>query len=428
MKLTKTSEKSIYYVINKNDSISYYVSFKNPYTKKSIRKKIKTIAKNEVRSLTKNKIVLEVKKELEKLKEDIKNVDNRSNIEIEKETTTYENFITLNQLAQKYYKEKIEQKKRKLREFYNHLSNEDFENNNLIQKKVYNVKKEHLRYIKNVETFELGKTPLNKINRKVINNYINNVLGVSNLAQKSKFMIMSNIKTIVNWGIRNEIINISNPFQNVAFKNPKRQRARVLDESELRSLLQKCKEYKENINVYLSVYLGVLTAARARSILTIRKKDIDINNKTITIINQKNNNQVYKVPLSEKGATWLKDKILPFYEDNEYLIKNIHNRKNGILQLNPMVDIPHKVYQIMDELFNQHLNKQNNLDRDDVVNFHTIRRSIGTNLVKNGVSVYNVMILLNHSSVEQTMKYLNINYNKLNSHISGLMDNIFKDF
>jgi len=82
----------------------------------------------------------------------------------------------------------------------------------------------------------------------------------------------------------------------------------------------------------------------------------------------------------------------------------------------------------MDELFNQGLNKKNNSDRDKVVNFHTIRRSIATNLVNNGTSVYDVMIFLNHSSVEQTMKYLNTGSNQLHSAVVDLMGNIFKDF
>ena len=82
----------------------------------------------------------------------------------------------------------------------------------------------------------------------------------------------------------------------------------------------------------------------------------------------------------------------------------------------------------MDELFNQHLNKSNNDDRDKVVNFHTIRRSVATNLAKSGTPLYDVMIFLNHSNIEQTMKYLNMESKKLNKQVDSLMEDIFKDF
>ena len=42
--------------------------------------------------------------------------------------------------------------------------------------------------------------------------------------------------------------------------------------------------------------------------------------------------------------------------------------------------------------------------------------------------MYDVMIFLNHSSVEQTMKYLNTGSNQLHSGVVDLMGNIFKDF
>jgi len=82
----------------------------------------------------------------------------------------------------------------------------------------------------------------------------------------------------------------------------------------------------------------------------------------------------------------------------------------------------------MDDMFNGHLDKTNNHDRDKVVNFHTIRRSIATNLAKSGTSLYDIMVLLNHSNIEQTMKYLNMEHNNLHAGVNELMNNIFVDF
>lgn len=119
--------------------------------------------------------------------------------------------------------------------------------------------------------------------------------------------------------------------------------------------------------------------------------------------------------------------MLPYYDNDEFIIRaaRVGYRK---YPPEPMYAIPKPVYDIMDELFNKDLDKQNNYDRDKVVNFHTIRRSIATNLAKNGTSFYDVMISLNHSNIEQTMKYLNLHSNELHSNINTLMENIFRDF
>ena len=44
----------------------------------------------------------------------------------------------------------------------------------------------------------------------------------------------------------------------------------------------------------------------------------------------------------------------------------------------------------MNELFNKDINRKVNFERDDMVNFHTIRRSVATNLAKSGVSIYKI--------------------------------------
>lgn len=64
-------------------------------------------------------------------------------------------------------------------------------------------------------------------------------------------------------------------------------------------------------------------------------------------------------------------------------------------------------------MFNSHLDKTNIHDRYKVVNSHTTRRSTATNLAKSGVSLYEVIVLLNHSNIQKIMKYLNMEHNNL---------------
>ena len=415
MKLVKTNQKGIYYTKNKSDKITYYGSYKSKITNNSVRKKL-LVKDKHLEKYAKECLIL-----LDKIKEENNNFN--TNI-IQDNEIEYKNYLSLNELAEIYFTTKYDTKKRKLQEQYNHLKEDEFNNFQVVKKKLYNQTKEQLRYKKNAYNTDLGNCKLNQMNRKIIDSFLENNLSNTNLGEKSKYMIFSQIKTIINFGIRKELINIKNPLDFINMKSVNKVRERVLSEKELKLLLETCKKYKQNINVYLSVYLAVLTGARANTILNIRKKDFDLENNTLSLYNFKSSKQ-YKLTLNKQSINWFRDKIFPYFNNsNEYIIRPIHefNRKNPPQVLSV---IPKKVYDIMDSLFNKDLDKQNNIDRDKIVNFHTIRRSIATNLVKGGTSVYNVMILLNHSSIDQTMKYLNITNNDLDNDLSNLMNNLF---
>jgi len=411
MKLIKTNQKGIYYVKNL-ENITYYGSFKNPLTKQSKRVKL----------LVKDKYLDKYSKECIPLLDNIKKEYVNYNTNEVTETLIYTNYKTLSEIGDIYFKSRVDKKTRLLKELYNHLTKEEFEENRTIQRQIYTTKKEKLRFIKNLEDSEILNKSVNKINKKNVNDYINIHLANKNLSQKSKFNVISLIKTVFNYSIKSDIINIKNPFENIIFKNPKRKRIKVLSENELILLLEECK--KEDINVYLSVYLGILTGGRKTSILNIRKKDIDVENGTITLTNFKVNNRNYTIKINENGMKWLKEKVLPFREENDFIVQSTLERYR-VNPPQPLKDTPMRVKKIMDILFNENLNKQNNLDRDYVVNFHTLRRTIGTHLIMNGTTIYNVMILLNHSSIQQTMDYLNITFNDLNNDLENFHNKLF---
>jgi len=409
MKLEKTKYPSVYSQELKNGDTTYYGKYRNK-DGKSVRKKLGTKKKDKLSE-----------KQAFLMLEDIKNGEKNFN-DIFDEDVVYHNYLTLSQLSHQYYEYRLRKKYDGLRGDYTDIKDyEEFKNHKMVKNKVKNVLKEQQKFNRYVGYFDIGKTSINRIKKSNVQNYLVQLHKV-NISQSSKYFIVNLIKTIFNYGIKEEITSIVNPFQNVKMINPKNTRKRVLSEDELKLLLDKCKDYKRNLSVYLSVYLGVMTGARVQTILNIKKKDIDTTNKLIHLTNFKNKNLKYTIKLSSGACDWLAEKILPYYENDEYIVRQsyLKNRSNPP---QPLSIIPEKVYQIMDELFNTKLNKQNNSDRDYVVNFHTIRRSIGTNLVNNGSSVYNVMKFLNHSSIAQTMDYLNLDSN---DDIVDLMDNIFK--
>ena len=61
-----------------------------------------------------------------------------------------------------------------------------------------------------------------------------------------------------------------------------------------------------------------------------------------------------------------------------------------------------------------------------VVNFHTIRRSVATNLALQGTQIYDIMILLNHTTTKQTQDYLNLDNESLGKETNRLFSSIFR--
>ncbi len=288
-----------------------------------------------------------------------------------------------------------------------------------------NLKAEHQRYNKNVRDSDLASLDITKVNTTAIKLYTDDYLSNKGLSQKSTFIVVSLIKTIINYAIRNELIDILNPFRHTIFTNPKRKRIRFLSINELKRLMKACKEYESSPNVYLTVYLAVITAARLRAVLNIKKKDIDIENQQIRLSNFKNANKQYVIRLNDESTIWLKNKILNKIGPNDYLIQPQDERYRKTPQ-QPLSEAPERITKIMDELFNQHLDKQNNSDRDFVVNFHTLRRTVATNLSLQGANIYDIMILLNHSSTKQTQDYLNIDNQRLSKETDKFFASLFR--
>jgi len=331
---------------------------------------------------------------------------------------------TLNSLALLYFESRRVKKLSILGQDFNYLSEEEFAKSKIINKKMMNLKAEHQRYNKNVRDSDLADLDITKIKSAEIKAYTEEYLSKKGLSQKSTFIVISLIKTILNFAIRNEEIDILNPFRFTIFENPKRKRVRFLSINELKRLMKACKEYESSPNVYLTVYLAVITAARLRTVLNIKKKDIDVENQQIRLSNFKNSNKPYVIRLNDESTIWLEDKVLKHIDYNDYLIQPPARYRQTPQQ--PLSEAPARITKIMDELFNQHLDKKNNSDRDFVVNFHTIRRTVATNLSLQGANIYDIMILLNHSSTKQTQDYLNIDNQNLSKETDKFFASLFR--
>lgn len=406
-----------------NGNISWFGNYRDPNNNNQpTRRKLGTTYKKKEDKEKKRDHIKDEKKAVV-IFEDLKDRISTKHKTLE-EDIQYKNYLTLNQLANLYFDERAENKREELWSQFKFLKTEEaFNNYSTVKEKLSNLQRERKKYNHRVAMSSIGFLRMNELTITLAKKFKDKELRYFPLALKSKSNIINQIKTIINYGIKNDIINVPNSFKNLSVQHDNNQRDRALSEEELKLLLDTCKKYKHSENVYLSVYLAVLTAGRSNTILNIKKSDIDTNNNTITLYNFKANRK-YKLGLNEISIKWLKEKVLPHYERNEFLIRPIDIEKR-VQPYQPFRAVPKKVYKIMDELFNQELDKSNNQDRDNVVNFHTLRRSVATNLSKNETSIYDIMILLNHSNITQTMKYLNLSSNSLDKNVNTFLNNIF---
>lgn len=442
MKLFKTEIVNYYYTKTKK-GVTYYYNYHDKGLKKSIRKKIVSCdehnSKNLELSVTLKDDVLKGNIEKQILKETNENFDENLNL----------NNFTLNEIIDIREKKFYSLKRRQLREHYAGYSDEYFENDTVVKKKLYSIEKRILTYNKNVRNSSIGNMKYKNITKRKLTNWLEKELN-PNLSITSKHNIVVFLRASINDMIKQDYISLENVFKKINIKNPRRQRTRVLTTEELELLLLECKKYnkpreqvvkrkdtgstyirylKPNYNIYTSVYLAIITAARTSSLLTIMKKDINLKEKTITLINHKSKNNKYKVPINDEAIEWFKKKLKYYPNDNDYLLQaNNDYTRQKVGKGNSLRFIPREVFHIMDRLFNQNIDKSRNLERDFSVNMHSIRRTIATKLAISGMSIYSIKKLLDHTSVDITEKYLNLSHEDYKQDLNVFQNNLFAGF
>lgn len=100
-----------------------------------------------------------------------------------------------------------------------------------------------------------------------------------------------------------------------------------------------------------------------------------------------------------------KDKIT-----NDYLFPNINKIKNNCNHINSFA---------IKQAF-QKIKRNNNLD--DSVTFHTLRHSFACEYIKSGGDIWELRVLLGHSSINSTMVYLHMakDFNNVYSPLDGI--------
>ncbi len=198
--------------------------------------------------------------------------------------------------------------------------------------------------------------------------------------------ILALARAIINHSIKEEALNILNPASNIKPIKEDDERDRYLTIEEIKTLINKV---RNDSDLYHFVQMALTTGARLESVLNIKKKDINLKQDAITIKDFKNDST-----------------YTGFFNDGSYK-KEVQAVVSTLKANDNFINVPSRTIQrklkpILDQLFNDGLDTR---DAKNRVVIHTLRHSFASNLAIKGVPILTIKELMNHGTIDMTMRY-----------------------
>ena len=358
--MTKTKYTGVYYHDAKDGSRSYYIQYK--HNGKLIRKKVGTKAE---------KVTPQYCKKLRdqtlvslRLGEDAA-IQSRKNI------------VTLDTVANEYFEQSEARSIKKLQSVYN----------------------THLYHLKNTDVTTIDADAIDALRRKKGKEVSAKTDRV--LAPKTVNNVLATLSAILHYAQEKKYIQGVPKIKKNKTDNT---RERFLSKDEIKLLMETLEksELPTKERLLMFVKLSLSTGGRLGSILSIKGKDINRTNRTITLQNHKTDNTYQAfVP------TVLMEHI-PALEPQERLI-NVADAKQ----------IQRPLQGILNDMFNVGLNAD---DRKDRVVIHTLRHTFASHLAINGTPIQIIQKLMDHSDIKMTLKYAKLMPDSGRSEVESLYE------
>jgi len=269
-------------------------------------------------------------------------------------------IITFDNIALQYFQYKLDTKKQT-----------DQEN-----------RKEKQRYINHIKPF-IGYTDINKLSTKDIEKVQTAKIG--QLADSYVNQLIFLISTIIRHSIKQGIFKNQNPVQNITNLKFDNARERYLSKDEIHQLFN---TVKHDIQLLLFVKLALSTGGRLNTIMSIHKKDINLDNNSVLLKDHKNSSSYtgyYDLELKE---------FLKIYTASM--------QPNDLIITYQTSAIQQKLRPILNKLFNVGLEKEDIKNR---VVVHTLRHTFASHLAIKGVPILTIQKLMNHKEIKMTLRY-----------------------
>ena len=281
-------------------------------------------------------------------------------------------FITLDDIFQKYKDLKATESKDIIRTEQKYLSN------------IYKV---------------FGATDINEITTDHIVAFRKSLIDKERAGSTINTHI-SFIGTLFNFAIEEGLYDKVNPIKSKKLKAIKidNARERYLNLEEIKTLyaaIDKEETFtnatKEELTIF--VKLSLITGGRLETVLNIQKKDIKLEDGTVTLKDYKTN-KTYQGFLSEELIEYLQG-YLKGLTTNAYVVGGQNTKK-------PTRTLTRHLKKILDDNFNVGLEIKDTKNRTVI---HTLRHTFASHLAINGVPIFNIKELMNHSDINMTMRY-----------------------
>jgi len=256
--------------------------------------------------------------------------------------------------------------------------------------KTYSTKesdKEKARYINHIKKY-IGHYLPENISRDILTQMQNTYRD--KFAPRTVNHLIFLIGTIFHHAKKVGIYNGDSPTESLDGLKVDNKRERYLELHEIEDLLDETK--KASFELWLFIKLSLSTGARVGSVMNIKKKDIKLNTNSIVIKDFKNT-KTYTAFISDSELKEALSERMELIKANDNLISA------------KRTSIEYYLRPILDKLFNHELDKD---DRKNRVVIHTLRHTFASHLAINGTPILAIKTLMNHSSIEMTMRYAHL--------------------
>lgn len=241
-----------------------------------------------------------------------------------------------------------------------------------------------------------GDVDLLEINVQKVQRYLHNKVVKSSVYQARKDRIC--LSSAFNWAVKNSYLE-SNPCEDIPqFRIPEKQPFyySYTDYDNLLNVI-------DNQDIKDIVVFAVNTGLRQMELLKLQWAQIDFENKYVILDNRLHltkGKRVRTIPLNSKALEVLKSRYVNTTSKNVFLFQD-H------VMTQDFISRQFKKYVISAKLNNK-------------LNFHSLRHTFATWLVKKGAPIYEVSKLLGHANIKTTEIYSHINPEDLRGSIDLL--------
>ena len=219
----------------------------------------------------------------------------------------------------------------------------------------------------------------------------------------SKENIYSQLRNIQNYfGYALEIGKLqTNPASSFKFYTPKEQTQRIIfTQNQIQELYKECENLQEKAILNIAYGCGL----RVGEMVKLNKKDIKLQENRLIVEDGKNSKRRL-VPITNQIVIELKDYLEnQKISNNKSVFLNIENRRMQSGSFNLILK------KLIDKTSFGKRFKPTELNK---IGMHTLRHSIATHLLENGMKLEQVQTFLGHNNIETTEIYTHINQEQL---------------